>query len=113
VNCGDSGFGLQNLAGWLALGRGRWAVVHFNFGIHDIKRPSGRFFGRGRNNTSQSAYRKNLRQIVRLLKRGVGGEAAPQLVWCRCVDLVFKVSYGNVLYMGKSGHFTLKWPNFP
>ena len=22
-------------------------------------------------------------------------------------------SYGNMLYIGKSGHFTLKWPNFP
>jgi hypothetical protein len=29
------------------------------------------------------------------------------------VDLVFKLSYGNMLYMGKSGHFTQKWPNFP
>ena len=31
----------------------------------------------------------------------------------QCVDLVFKLSYGNMLYIGKSGHFTLKWPNFP
>jgi hypothetical protein len=31
----------------------------------------------------------------------------------KCVDLVFKLSYGNMLYIGKSGHFTLKWPNFP
>jgi hypothetical protein len=26
----------------------------------------------------------------------------------QCVDLVFKLPYGNMLYIGKSGHFTLK-----
>ena len=31
----------------------------------------------------------------------------------RCVDVVFKLSYGNMLYIGKPGHFTLKRPNFP
>jgi hypothetical protein len=30
-----------------------------------------------------------------------------------CVDFVFKLSYGNMPYIGKSGHFTLKSPNFP
>ena len=30
----------------------------------------------------------------------------------QCVDLDFKASYGVLLYMGRLGHVSLKWPNF-
>jgi acyl-CoA thioesterase-1 len=34
-NCGPTGFALKRLDGWL--GSGPWAVIHFNFGLHDLK----------------------------------------------------------------------------
>jgi len=35
VNCMDSGFGLAHLDEWL--GETPWDVIHFNFGLHDLK----------------------------------------------------------------------------
>lgn len=35
-NCSDSGNGVAKLEGWLAL-QPKWDVVHFNWGLHDIK----------------------------------------------------------------------------
>jgi acyl-CoA thioesterase-1 len=37
-NCGGTTDGLEHLERWLALGGGRWDVIHFNFGLHDLKR---------------------------------------------------------------------------
>jgi acyl-CoA thioesterase-1 len=34
-NCGDTARGLQRLETWL--GRDPWDVIHFNFGLHDLK----------------------------------------------------------------------------
>ena len=34
-NCGDSATGLKQLDRWL--GTGKWDVIHFNFGLHDLK----------------------------------------------------------------------------
>lgn len=34
-NCGDSATGLKQLDRWL--GTGTWDVIHFNFGLHDLK----------------------------------------------------------------------------
>jgi len=34
-NSGDTQRGLQKLDAWL--GQGRWDVIHFNFGLHDLK----------------------------------------------------------------------------
>lgn len=36
-NCADTGTGLQRLDAWLAIGNGAWDVIHFNFGLHDLK----------------------------------------------------------------------------
>lgn len=36
-NCGGSLRGMEHIDEWLALGDGRWDVIHFNFGLHDLK----------------------------------------------------------------------------
>ena len=34
-NCSDSGTGVRTIDKWL--GAGKWDVIHFNFGLHDVK----------------------------------------------------------------------------
>ena len=34
-NCSDSGKGVRTIDKWL--GTGKWDVIHFNFGLHDVK----------------------------------------------------------------------------
>lgn len=37
-NCAGTTYGVQHVERWLKLGSGRWDVIHFNFGLHDLKR---------------------------------------------------------------------------
>lgn len=37
-NCEGTTRGVKELDQWLALEGGRWDVIHFNFGLHDLKR---------------------------------------------------------------------------
>jgi acyl-CoA thioesterase-1 len=37
-NCEGTTAGLANMDRWLAAGGGKWDVIHFNWGLHDIKR---------------------------------------------------------------------------
>lgn len=37
-NCAGTAHALRHLDRWLALGGGRFDVIHFNFGLHDMKR---------------------------------------------------------------------------
>lgn len=60
-NGGPSSRGVQQLDEWL--GSGRWDVVHFNFGLHDIKLDDA-----GRPLNSLEDYVANLRAIVRRLR---------------------------------------------
>jgi acyl-CoA thioesterase-1 len=60
-NASSSGFGLENLERWL--GDGKWAVIHFNFGIHDAKLPP-----EGIRHAPVEVYSANLRRIVARLK---------------------------------------------
>lgn len=60
-NASSSGFGLENLDRWL--GDGKWAVIHFNFGIHDAKLPP-----EGIRHAPVEVYAANLRRIVARLK---------------------------------------------
>ena len=62
---------MRNLDKWLAADQGRWDVIHFNSGIHDIKRP-----GHKRVVTPEQ-YEKNLRIIVKRLK-----QTGASLIWC-------------------------------
>ena len=37
-NCAGTNNGILHIKGWLDLGKGHWDVIHFNFGLHDLKR---------------------------------------------------------------------------
>jgi hypothetical protein len=37
-NCAGTNNGVQKIDRWLALDGGAWDVIHFNFGLHDLKR---------------------------------------------------------------------------
>lgn len=56
-NGGPTSRGIQQLDWWL--GDGKWAVIHFNFGLHDIKLNDA-----GEPLTSPAEYEANLRSIV-------------------------------------------------
>jgi len=53
--------GVAKLDAWL--GSGKWDVIHFNFGLHDIK-----IMDDGKHQVELDAYEANLRKIVARLK---------------------------------------------
>jgi acyl-CoA thioesterase-1 len=61
-NGGPTTRGLQLLDEWL--GAGRWSVIHFNFGLHDIARINPD----GSRRTSPADYEKYLRALVHRLQ---------------------------------------------
>jgi lysophospholipase L1-like esterase len=72
-NCADSANGLKKLDTWL--GAGKWDVVHFNFGLHDVKYVDDKgvlvAVEQGKVVATPEQYEKNLRElIVRLKKTG-------------------------------------------
>jgi lysophospholipase L1-like esterase len=69
VNGGPTTNGLARLSAWL--GQGKWDVIHFNWGLHDL-----RFMPDGSRQVPLEAYEKNLRELVRQL-RATGAE----LIW--------------------------------
>jgi lysophospholipase L1-like esterase len=68
-NCGPTIRGLEKLDEWL--GRGRWDVIHFNFGLHDLR------YIDGKHQVPVEEYETNLRQITERLKK-----TGAVLVWC-------------------------------
>ena len=68
TNCGGTPNIVRHLNKWL--GDGRWDVIHFNSGIHDIKRPGGKRV------VTPRQYEKNLRIVVEALK-----ETGAELIW--------------------------------
>jgi lysophospholipase L1-like esterase len=72
-NCGPTERGLARLDKWL--GNGHWDVIHFNFGLHDLKYldAAGQYVApdKGKQVAPPEIYRKNLRDLaVRLQKTG-------------------------------------------
>jgi acyl-CoA thioesterase-1 len=69
-NCGETARGLKSLDKWL--GDGKWDVIHFNFGLHDVKYldAAGKYVppDQGKQVASVADYEKNLRTIVARLK---------------------------------------------
>jgi acyl-CoA thioesterase-1 len=63
-------YGLKNLEYWL--GDGKWAVIHFNFGLHDI----AVLPATGKQQVSLADYEKNLRVLVKRLKT-----TGAKLIW--------------------------------
>lgn len=70
ANGGTTANGLNHLEQWI--GTGKWDVIHFNFGLHDLK-----IMDSGQRQTPLADYERNLQIIVRRLK-GTGA----QLIWC-------------------------------
>lgn len=60
-NGGPTRRGLAQLDAWL--GTGRWDVIHFNFGLHDIKLDEA-----DKLRTAPEDYPQNLRKIIRRLR---------------------------------------------
>lgn len=85
TNCGHTAKGIQQLDDWLALGGKdkKWDVIHFNWGLHDLK-----YIGlngeklvaidapHSHQQIPAEAYEKNLRQLVKRLK-----ETKAKLIW--------------------------------
>lgn len=59
-NGGPTTTGLKNIKKWL--GDGKWDVIHFNWGLHDIKMDTGN------HQVPIGDYEKNLRELVKTLK---------------------------------------------
>ena len=68
-NCSGTDKGIQNIDRWLAAGSGKWDVIHFNFGLHDLKHVHPET-GRSSNDPSHPRqsevedYRRQLSSIV-------------------------------------------------
>ena len=81
TNCGPTTRGLEGIDGWL--GEGNWDVIHFNWGLHDLK-----YMGPNNKNLADPAaknshqqvppaeYEKNLDQLVTRLKK-----TGAKLIW--------------------------------
>jgi acyl-CoA thioesterase-1 len=70
TNGGPTINGLANLAKWLDTGK--WDVIHFNWGLHDLK-----FMDTGKQQVPLDDYGKNLRELVKQLKA-----TGAKLIWC-------------------------------
>ena len=68
-NGGPTTNGLAQLQKWL--GDGKWDVIHFNWGLHDLK-----LMPDGKRQVTPEAYEKNLRELVRRLKT-----TGARLIW--------------------------------
>lgn len=82
TNCGPTIRGLENLDRWL--GEGEWDVIHFNWGLHDLKYmgPKGQNLANPEASDSHQQvppeeYEKNLRELVKRLKK-----TNAKLIWC-------------------------------
>ncbi|MEZ5277863.1 MAG: SGNH/GDSL hydrolase family protein [Opitutaceae bacterium] len=69
-NGGPTSRGVANIEAWL--GDGHWDVIHFNWGLHDIK-----YMEDGKRQVSEDDYAANLRLLVKRMK-----ETGATLIWC-------------------------------
>ncbi len=75
TNGGATTKGTASIDPWL--GSGKWDVIHFNWGLHDIKRmKDGRMHDAGEMQVSPDQYEKNLNTLVERLKR-----TGARLIW--------------------------------
>ena len=69
-NGGPTTNGTAKLTKWL--GTNQWDVIHFNWGLHDLK-----FMDNGKPQVSLEDYEKNLRELVKQLNK-----TKARLIWC-------------------------------
>ncbi len=70
-NAGHTGKALEKIDGWL--GNGKWDVIHFNWGLHDLRQGVG---------TTVEQYEQNLRKLVKKMQAG-----GAKLIWCSTTPL--------------------------
>ncbi len=70
TNGGPTSSGVANLTKWL--GTGKWDVIHFNWGLHDLK-----YMDTGKQQIPPDEYEKNLRTLVAQMKA-----TGAKLIWC-------------------------------
>ena len=75
TNCGPTTNGLKNLESWLGPDDKKWDVIHFNWGLHDLKYmgPNGENLADPESESAHQqvppeAYEANLRMLVKQLK---------------------------------------------
>lgn len=69
ANGGPTTRGLANIDKWL--GDGRWDLIHFNWGIHDLK-----YMETGKRQVEPADYEKNLRTLIKRLQ-----QTEARLIW--------------------------------
>ena len=89
TNGGPTKNGTANIEKWL--GTGKWDVIHFNWGIHDLK-----FMPDGKRQVEPEDYEKNLRTLVARMKA-----TGAKLIWATTTpipegDLVPSRKFGKV-----------------
>jgi len=70
TNGGPTLRGLESLKRWL--GDGKWDVIHFNWGLHDLRLDDA-----GKYQVPLDEYEKNLKELVKQLKA-----TGAKLIWC-------------------------------
>jgi acyl-CoA thioesterase-1 len=68
-NGGPTSNGIEKIDGWL--GDGKWGVIHFNWGLHDIKLDTN-----GVHQVPADSYERNLRELVKRIKA-----TGARLIW--------------------------------
>lgn len=61
TNCGSTVTGIKQMKDWL--GEGKWDVIHFNFGLHDLK-----YIKADKQNVPLATYEKNLQTLIDQMK---------------------------------------------
>lgn len=89
TNGGPTSNGLKNIDKWL--GDGKWDIIHFNWGIHDLK-----FMPEGKRQVEPGDYERNLRTLVTKLKA-----TGARLIWATTTpipegELIPPRSFGKV-----------------
>jgi hypothetical protein len=78
-NCSSTKAGLEKLDTWL--GTGKWDVIHFNWGLHDLKYLDANNKlvppDKGKQQVPLDEYEKNMRALVERLKK-----TGAKLIWC-------------------------------
>lgn len=67
ANGGPTSRGLENLDEWL--GEGKWDVIHFNWGLHDIKYMGPKNASASKRQVPPDQYKKNMLELVALLQK--------------------------------------------
>ena len=72
-NCQGTNYGIAHIDDWLQIGGGKWDLIHFNFGLHDLKhvQPNTQKNSNNPDHPQQAdvaTYEKQLRKIVQKLK---------------------------------------------